>query len=68
MGRLGQQTIPVPMTVGHEFVGEIVAVGTNVTDFTSAMLSAVKDMSFVVDAAIAWQGAGICAHTQPASE
>lgn len=28
-----QQTIPVPMTVGHEFVGEIVAVGTNVTDF-----------------------------------
>ncbi len=28
-----QQTIPVPMTVGHEFVGEIVAVGSNVTDF-----------------------------------
>ena len=28
-----QKTIPVPMVVGHEFVGEIVAVGTNVTDF-----------------------------------
>ncbi len=28
-----QQTIPVPMTVGHEFVGEIVEVGSNVTDF-----------------------------------
>lgn len=28
-----QKTIPVPMTVGHEFVGEIVAVGSNVTDF-----------------------------------
>jgi threonine 3-dehydrogenase len=28
-----QRTIPVPMTVGHEFVGEIVAVGANVTDF-----------------------------------
>lgn len=28
-----QQTIPVPMTVGHEFVGQIVAVGSNVTDF-----------------------------------
>lgn len=28
-----QQTIPVPMAVGHEFVGEIVAVGSNVTDF-----------------------------------
>ncbi|MEN8721026.1 MAG: L-threonine 3-dehydrogenase [Oceanococcaceae bacterium] len=29
-----QKTIPVPMVVGHEFVGEIVAVGSNVHDFT----------------------------------
>jgi threonine 3-dehydrogenase len=28
-----QKTIPVPMAVGHEFVGEIVAVGDNVNDF-----------------------------------
>jgi threonine 3-dehydrogenase len=28
-----QQTIPVPMVVGHEFVGEIVEVGGNVKDF-----------------------------------
>jgi threonine 3-dehydrogenase len=28
-----QKTIPVPMVVGHEFVGEIVAVGGNVVDF-----------------------------------
>ena len=28
-----QKTIPVPLTVGHEFVGEIVEVGANVTDF-----------------------------------
>jgi len=28
-----QRTIPVPMVVGHEFVGEIVAVGSNVRDF-----------------------------------
>ncbi len=28
-----QKTIPVPMVVGHEFVGEIVAVGSNVADF-----------------------------------
>jgi len=27
------RTIPVPMIVGHEFVGEIVAVGSNVNDF-----------------------------------
>ena len=28
-----QQTIPVPMAIGHEFVGEITAVGSNVIDF-----------------------------------
>src|SRR5688572_1695520 len=27
------RTIPVPMVIGHEFVGEIVAVGSNVNDF-----------------------------------
>src|SRR5436190_16099392 len=28
-----KKTIPVPMVVGHEFVGEMVAVGSNVVDF-----------------------------------
>lgn len=28
-----QKTIPVPMVIGHEFVGEIVEVGANVNDF-----------------------------------
>jgi len=28
-----QKTIPVPMAIGHEFVGEIVSVGSNVNDF-----------------------------------
>ncbi len=28
-----QKTIPVPMVVGHEFVGEVVDVGSNVVDF-----------------------------------
>ncbi|MGZ4358960.1 MAG: L-threonine 3-dehydrogenase [Gaiellaceae bacterium] len=28
-----QRTIPVPMVVGHEFVGEVVEVGSNVSDF-----------------------------------
>ena len=27
------RTIPVPMVIGHEFVGEIVKVGDNVNDF-----------------------------------
>src|SRR5947209_2840012 len=28
-----QETIPVPMVIGHEFVGEVAAVGSNVNDF-----------------------------------
>jgi len=28
-----QKTVPVPLTIGHEFVGEIVEVGSNVKDF-----------------------------------
>ncbi len=28
-----QETIPVPMVVGHEFVGEVVSFGSNVSDF-----------------------------------
>jgi threonine 3-dehydrogenase len=28
-----QRTIPVPMVIGHEFVGEIVEIGSNVKDF-----------------------------------
>ena len=31
-------TIPVPLVIGHEFVGEIAAVGSNVTDFSPGML------------------------------
>jgi len=33
-----QNTISVPMVVGHEFVGEIVRVGDNVNDFTAGQL------------------------------
>ena len=33
-----QQTIPVPMAIGHEFVGEVVAVGSNVNDFQAGEL------------------------------
>jgi threonine 3-dehydrogenase len=31
--RWAQKTIPVPMVVGHEFVGEVIEVGSNVSDF-----------------------------------
>jgi len=33
-----QKTIPVPMVVGHEFVGEVAAVGSNVSDFAAGDL------------------------------
>jgi threonine 3-dehydrogenase len=33
-----QKTIPVPMVVGHEFVGEIVDVGSNVIDFKAGQV------------------------------
>lgn len=33
-----QKTIPVPMVVGHEFVGEIVKVGSYVNDFTPGQI------------------------------
>jgi len=31
-------TIPVPMAIGHEFVGEVAAVGSNVTEFEPGMV------------------------------
>ena len=33
-----QETIPVPMVIGHEFVGEVVAFGSNVSDFKAGDL------------------------------
>ena len=30
-----QQTIPVPLTIGHEFAGEVVEIGSEVTGFTT---------------------------------
>lgn len=33
-----QATIPVPMVVGHEFVGEIVEMGSNVTDYHAGQI------------------------------
>lgn len=33
-----QKTIPVPMTVGHEFVGRVEAIGSNVHDFSPGEL------------------------------
>ena len=33
-----KKTIPVPLVIGHEFVGEIAEIGSNVTDFEPGMI------------------------------
>jgi len=58
-------TIPVPMVTGHEFVGEIVAVGSNVSDFHSGEI--VSGEGHVVCGRCRNCLAGrrhLCAHTQ----
>ena len=60
-----KSTIPVPMVIGHEFVGEIVAVGSNVSDFHPGEL--VSGEGHVVCGRCRNCLAGrrhLCAHTQ----
>ncbi len=40
-----QKTIPVPMITGHEYAGEIVAVGANVRNLQSASASPARAIS-----------------------
>jgi threonine 3-dehydrogenase len=58
-------TIPVPMAIGHEFAGEIVAVGSNVSDFRAGEI--VSGEGHVVCGRCRNCLAGrrhLCAHTQ----
>ena len=60
-----QRTIPVPLVIGHEFVGEIVEVGANVSDFQPGDL--VSGEGHVVCGRCRNCMAGrrhLCAHTQ----
>jgi threonine 3-dehydrogenase len=60
-----QSTIPVPLVIGHEFMGEIVAVGANVSDFRVGEL--VSGEGHVVCGRCRNCLAGrrhLCAHTQ----
>jgi len=65
---MGEETIPVPMVVGHEFVGEIVEVGSNVKDFFPGQV--VSGEGHVVAAIVetALQDGAIFARTRWASE
>src|SRR5678809_291137 len=60
-----QKTIPVPMVVGHEFVGEVIEIGSNVNDFHAGDL--VSAEGHVVCGRCRNCMAGqrhLCAHTQ----
>jgi len=60
-----RRTIPVPMVVGHEFVGEVVEIGSNVSDFHPGDL--VSGEGHVVCGRCRNCMAGrrhLCAHTQ----
>ena len=62
-----QKTIPVPMVIGHEFVGVIDQVGERRPRFYRAKLSQRKDTSFAVIAGTAWPGGGIFVRTRRGS-
>jgi len=60
-----KSTIPVPLVIGHEFVGEVVAVGSNVADFQPGEL--VSGEGHVICGRCRNCLAGrrhLCAHTQ----
>ncbi len=55
-----RRTIPVPMVVGHEFVGEVVRVGDNVSDFHPGEIVSAEGMWSVVAVATVWPGVATC--------
>ncbi|MCA9080814.1 MAG: L-threonine 3-dehydrogenase [Planctomycetaceae bacterium] len=60
-----QKTIPVPMVVGHEFVGEIVDVGSNVKDFEPGQIVSGEGHVVCGHCRNCWAGRRhLCAHTQ----
>ena len=60
-----QRTIPVPMVVGHEFVGEVIEVGSNVNDFAPGDIVSGEGHVVCGAAATAWPGRRhLCAYTQ----
>ena len=59
-----QKAIPVPMTIGHEFVGVVDRVGDHVRVLRAAISSWARGTSPVDIAAIASRGGGICVQTR----
>ena len=59
-----QKTIPVPMVVGHEFVGRVVGWAPTLTTFTSATSSAERGMSSAGAAVTVLRGGDTSARTR----
>ena len=59
-----QRTIPVPLVIGHEFVGEVAEVGSNVTGFQPG--ETVRGTSSAGAAGTAWRGGANSARTRSA--
>ena len=62
-----QKTIPVPMVVGHEYVGEVVGIGQEVRGFKLATAFPAKVISPAATAVTAAPGVRICAAIRRAS-
>lgn len=63
-GMSGRKTIPVPMVVGHEYVGEVVGIGQEVKGFKIGDRVSAKAISPVVIAATVVVVVPICAATR----
>ena len=50
-----QHTIPIGLTAGHEYVGEVVETGEAFADLTSVTWCPEKDISHVENAATVWK-------------
>ena len=61
-----QKTIPVPMTIGHEFVGVVDSVGDHVKGLRAAISSWARGTSPVAIAETAWRGGVIFVRTHKA--
>ena len=59
-------TIPVPLVIGHEFVGRIVEVGSNVNDFHPGMIVSGEGHVVCGRCRNAWPDGATCALTRRA--
>lgn len=59
-----QNTVPMPMVTGHEFVGTVADFGSAVTSTRSGSASRAKAISSAAIAATAAPAGGICAATR----